>query len=284
MQEPKEDEDDSWFDLDFFDFKYSHDDTNDKDEQGEAPTPTPDKKERKSKQKGKGSKRGKKGKAKGRENFRFEDNAVGWRLEEMADQFAELGEGEPQEVPSKTIYIPMPTAVLADSTHFSLISGDVDYPLIYLRTPKKYLLTYQPVEEDERGNASKRVGYIYKYEAIGADQRPVDELLWRKVNASNQTVVRYQEEESKIDRFLFELGQQGEMMNNIQSFAVVDARYEGTTPRELRMRGMVKPYRKQVVVAWGWGLEVYEVNWDKSGLKAQLMEFEEELNEREDGV
>ena len=141
MQEPKEDEDDSWFDLDFFDFKYSHDDTNDKDEQGEAPTPTPDKKERKGKQKGKGSKRGKKGKAKGRENFRFEDNAVGWRLEEMADQFAELGEGEPQEVPSKTIYIPMPTAVLADSTHFSLISGDVDYPLIYLRTPKKYLLT-----------------------------------------------------------------------------------------------------------------------------------------------
>jgi len=36
---------------------------------------------------------------------------------------------------------------------------------------------------------------------------------------------------------------------------------------------MIKPYRKQVVVIWGWGIEVYEINWDKRGHKAQLMEI-----------
>ena len=50
------------------------------------------------------------------------------------------------------------------------------------------------------------------------------------------------------------------------------------------MRGMVRPYRRQVIVAWGWGLEVYEVDWDKTGHKAQLMEFEENQNDNTEGV
>ena len=37
---------------------------------------------------------------------------------------------------------------------------------------------------------------------------------------------------------------------------------------------MKKPYRKQVIIAWGWGIEVYEINWDKKGVKNQLIELE----------
>jgi hypothetical protein len=29
-----------------------------------------------------------------------------------------------------------------------------------------------------------------------------------------------------------------------------------------------------VIIAWGWGLEVYEINWDKKGLRSQVAEIE----------
>ena len=47
---------------------------------------------------------------------------------------------------------------------------------------------------------------------------------------------------------------------------------------------MKKPFRKQIIVVWGWGIEVYEVNWDKKGIKNQLVELEELLNSQEEGI
>ena len=47
---------------------------------------------------------------------------------------------------------------------------------------------------------------------------------------------------------------------------------------------MKKPFRRQVIVVWGWGIEVYEVNWDKNGLNNQLSEVEQLLNSNEGGI
>jgi hypothetical protein len=62
-----------------------------------------------------------------------------------------------------------------------------------------------------------------------------------------------------------------EIMNSVKAISVVDAKYGDQGVREYKLKGLLKPYKKEVIVAWGWGLEVYEVNWDKKGLKTQLL-------------
>jgi hypothetical protein len=42
----------------------------------------------------------------------------------------------------------MPFTLTSDSK-FRIISGDIEFPLIYIETSKKYLLTYQPKEPQE---------------------------------------------------------------------------------------------------------------------------------------
>lgn len=65
---------------------------------------------------------------------------------------------------------------------------------------------------------------------------------------------------------------------------VVDAKYEGKSQSYSELKGLKKPYRKEIIVAWGWGIEVYEVNWDKKGLKSQISEIESILSSNEDGI
>jgi hypothetical protein len=59
------------------------------------------------------------------------------------------------------------------SSKLRIISGDPEYPLIYMETSKKYLLTYQ-IKEDEEGkpdNQTQRPTYTYKYAQIGSDMK-----------------------------------------------------------------------------------------------------------------
>jgi len=43
-------------------------------------------------------------------------------------------------------------------------------------------------------------------------------------------------------------------MNSVKAISVVDAKYGDQGIREYKLKGLMKPYRKQVIVAWGWGL------------------------------
>ncbi len=63
------------------------------------------------------------------------------------------------------------------------------------------------------------------------------------------------------------------MISAVKSIGVVDAVYD-EGGRDIRLKGHRKPYCKQVIIAWGWGLEVYEINWDKKGLRSQVAEIE----------
>jgi hypothetical protein len=62
-------------------------------------------------------------------------------------------------------------------------------------------------------------------------------------------------------------------MNSVKSVTVVEARYDEGS-KEVGLRGFVKPHCRHVIVAWGWGLEVFEINWDRNGLKSQIAEIE----------
>jgi hypothetical protein len=53
---------------------------------------------------------------------------------------------------------------------------------------------------------------------------------------------------------------------------VIDAKYEDK--KHVGLKGLRKPFRKQVIVIWGWGIEVYEINWDKKGLRTQISDIE----------
>jgi hypothetical protein len=75
-----------------------------------------------------------------------------------------------------------------------------------------------------------------------------------------------------------------DILNQVKSVRVVDARYEEGIKKYTDLVGRMKPFRKQVIVAWGWGIEVYEVNWDKKGVKNQLIELEELLNSNDGGI
>lgn len=50
--------------------------------------------------------------------------------------------------------------------------------------------------------------------------------------------------------------QYGSVLNKISSISVVDAKYDDGL-YHLRLTGFTKPYKKQIIVAWGWGIEVY---------------------------
>jgi len=45
-----------------------------------------------------------------------------------------------------------------------------------------------------------------------------------------------------------------DLLNQVKSIRVVDARYEQNIKKYNELVGMKKPYRKQVIVAWGWGI------------------------------
>ena len=78
---------------------------------------------------------------------------------------------------------------------------------------------------------------------------------------------------------MFEVIQQNsEILNQVKSVSVVDSRYEENIFKYTLLKGLKKAHRKQVIVIWGWGIEVYEVNWDKKGIKSQIPELDELLN------
>jgi len=56
-------------------------------------------------------------------------------------------------------------------------------------------------------------------------------------------------------------------LNQVKSITVIDAKYDELTPKLAKLKGFTKPYRKHVIVVWGWGIEVYEVNWDRKNIK-----------------
>jgi hypothetical protein len=88
-----------------------------------------------------------------------------------------------------------------------------------------------------------------------------------------------------LDLFLLKVIQQNsDILNQVKSIVVVDSNYEENIHKYQELRGMKKPYRKEVIVVWGWGIEVYEVNWDKKGLKNQLTELEELLRNNDSGI
>jgi hypothetical protein len=72
-------------------------------------------------------------------------------------------------------------------------------------------------------------------------------------------------------------------MNRVKSITMVEARYDEGS-KEIGLRGYLKPYCSHVIVAWGWGLDVYEINWDRKGLKSQIADIESQLNTKPEGV
>lgn len=109
-----------------------------------------------------------------------------------------------------------------------IISGDPEYPLIYLESSKKYLLTYQLKEDDEdkSGNQTQRSVYAYRYAQIGSEPRPTELHISLGINDSQKHKVR--EEEIELDRFLLSVieKQDKNIMNSIKSITIVDARYD----------------------------------------------------------
>lgn len=173
----------------------------------------------------------------------------------------------------------MPLLLNAENK-LKIVSGDPEYPLIYLETSKKYLLTYQIKEEEESSNQSQRQSYTYKYAQIGSDSKTPELHMSLDLNDTNR---KPREEELELDRFLVSVLQQnGNIMNSVKSVTVVEARYD--YGNKISLKGYIKPHCRHVIVAWGWGLEVYEINWDRKGLKSQISEIEEHLNTKPEGV
>jgi hypothetical protein len=55
----------------------------------------------------------------------------------------EIGEGQPFDAFNSIFLLPMPLLLTADNK-LKIISGDPEYPLVYIETAnKKYLMTYQ---------------------------------------------------------------------------------------------------------------------------------------------
>lgn len=93
----------------------------------------------------------------------------------MHDDFADIGDSEPFEANYKSLTILAPVILNSDNK-LKIVNGDPDYPLIYLESFKKFLLTYQP-KEDEEGkltNETKGIVYSHKYSHIGAESKIPD--------------------------------------------------------------------------------------------------------------
>ena len=70
----------------------------------------------------------------------------------------------------------MPFTLTSDS-QFKIISGDLSFPLVYIETSKKYLLTYQSREEEDAKNKTRKIIYSYKYSEIGTSVKSPENYI-----------------------------------------------------------------------------------------------------------
>lgn len=93
--------------------------------------------------------------------------------------------------------------------------------------------------------------YSYKYSEIGTSIKAPENYI--RLNTNDTVKIVKRKDENELDRFLLDIVQQnGDILNQVKSLMVVDAKYEDL--KYPALNGLRKPFKKQVIVIWGWGI------------------------------